>query len=400
MTNYLIKKFIPNYRDTNNPQVREKFGILSGVIGIVCNIILFAGKFFAGLMTSSIAVSADAFNNLSDAVSSIITLICFKTSGNPADKKHPFGYGRIEYISGLIVSIAIIFTGIEFTKSSAEKIFEPEAVSYDLVSVAILVGSLAIKLWMGLFNKKIGNIINSTAMKATAFDSILDGIITITILAGMAVNYLTGVSVDAYTGILVALFIIFTGVSIIKETINPLLGQSPSPELVKEINEIVLSNPNILGIHELTVHNYGPGKSVISLHAEMPANKNIMELHESADLIEKKLKNKFGCPAIIHMDPIVTDNEEVTEIREKLSKIVKLIHKDSKIYDLRIVPGSTPTLIFHISVPYDVKQSNDEIDSAVTQSVKVLNPAYRCVIDIDRTYFEVDSRKINNKENK
>ena len=237
-------------------------------------------------------------------------------------------------------------------------------------------------------------------MKATAFDSILDGIITVTILAGMAVNYLTGVSVDAYTGILVALFIIFTGVSIIKETINPLLGQSPSPELVKEINEIVLSNPNILGIHELTVHNYGPGKSVISLHAEMPANKNIMELHESADLIEKKLKNKFGCPAIIHMDPIVTDNEEVTEIREKLSKIVKLIHKDSKIYDLRIVPGSTPTLIFHISVPYDVKQSNDEIDNAVTQSVKVLNPAYRCIIDIDRTYFEADSEQINNKENK
>ncbi len=400
MTNYLIKKFIPNYRDSSNPQVREKFGMLSGIVGIICNIILFAGKFFAGLMTSSIAVSADAFNNLSDAVSSIITLICFKTSGNPADKKHPFGYGRIEYISGLIVSIAIIFTGIEFTKSSVEKIFEPEAVSYDLVSVAILVASLAIKLWMGLFNRKIGNIINSTAMKATAFDSILDGIITVTILAGMAVNYLTGVSVDAYTGILVALFIIFTGVSIIKETINPLLGQSPSPELVKEINEIVLSNPNILGIHELTVHNYGPGKSVISLHAEMPANKNIMELHESADLIEKKLKNKFGCPAIIHMDPIVTDNEEVTEIREKLSKIVKLIHKDSKIYDLRIVPGSTPTLIFHISVPYDVKQSNDEIDSAVTQSVKVLNPAYRCIIDIDRTYFEVDSEQINNKENK
>ncbi len=400
MTNYLIKKFIPNYRDSSNPQVREKFGMLSGIVGIICNIILFAGKFFAGLMTSSIAVSADAFNNLSDAVSSIITLICFKTSGNPADKKHPFGYGRIEYISGLIVSIAIIFTGIEFTKSSVEKIFEPEAVSYDLVSVAILVASLAIKLWMGLFNRKIGNIINSTAMKATAFDSILDGIITVTILAGMAVNYLTGVSVDAYTGILVALFIIFTGVSIIKETINPLLGQSPSPELVKEINEIVLSNPNILGIHELTVHNYGPGKSVISLHAEMPANKNIMELHESADLIEKKLKNKFGCPAIIHMDPIVTDNEEVTEIREKLSKIVKLIHKDSKIYDLRIVPGSTPTLIFHISVPYDVKQSNDEIDSAVTQSVKVLNPAYRCIIDIDRTYFEVDSEQINSKENK
>ncbi len=393
MTNYFIKKFIPNYKDVNNSEVRRKFGILSGIVGIICNIILFSGKFFAGMITSSIAVSADAFNNLSDAVSSIITLICFKTSGSPADKNHPFGYGRIEYISGLIVSIAIIFTGIEFTKSSIEKIFDPEPVSYGLVSIIILLVSLVIKLWMGFFNRKIGNIINSTAMKATAFDSILDGIITVTILAGMAINYLTGVSVDAYTGIIVALFIIFTGVSVIKETINPLLGQSPSPELVKEVNDIVLSSPDILGMHELTVHNYGPGRSVISLHAEMPANKNIMELHEATDLIEKKLKNKFGCSAIIHMDPIVTDNEEVTEMRSKLSKIVKLIHKDAKVYDLRIIPGSTPTLIFHVSVPYDVQQTNDDILNAIVQSVKALDSRYKCIIDIDRTYFSNNAQK-------
>ncbi len=393
MTNYLIKKFIPNYEDVNNSQVRRKFGVLSGIVGIICNMVLSAGKFFVGIMTSSIAVSADAFNNLSDAVSSIITLICFKTSGSPADKNHPFGYGRIEYISGLIISIAIIFTGIEFTKSSIEKIFNPEPVCYDITSVIILSVSLIVKLWMGFFNRKLGNMINSMAMKATAFDSILDGIITVTILAGMTINYLTGISVDAYTGIIVALFIVFTGVSIIKETINPLLGQSPSPEMVKEINDIVLSSPKILGIHEITVHNYGPGKSVISLHAEMPANENIMVLHEATDLIEKKLKNKFGCPAIIHMDPIITDNKEVTSIRKKLSKIVKLIHKDSKVYDLRIIPGSTPTLIFHTSVPYSVNQTNEEISTAIVQSVKAIDPRYKCIIDIDRVYFNNVSEK-------
>ncbi len=387
MTNYLIKKFVPNYKNVHDSTVRKKFGMLSGIVGIICNLILSAGKFFVGIITSSISVSADAFNNLSDAVSSIITLICFKTSGNPADNKHPFGYGRIEYISGLIVSIAIIFTGIEFTKSSIEKIFDPEPVSFGLIPILILFASLFIKLWLGFFNRKIGNIINSTAMKATAFDSLMDGIITVTILIGMLINYFTGISVDAYTGIIVALFIIFTGISIIKETVNPLLGQSPDPEFIKEINEIVLSHNDIIGMHDLTVHNYGPGKSVISLHAEMPANKNIMELHETVDSIEKKLKTKFGCSAIIHMDPIVTDDKVINDMREKLSQIIKLVHKDAKIYDLRIVPGTNSTLIFQISVPYELKQSDEEIINATSKSVKAINPNYDCIIDIDRVYY-------------
>ncbi len=388
MINYFIKKFINDVDNPNDLAVRRRFGMLSGIVGIICNIALSIGKFFVGLLTSSIAVSADAFNNLSDAVSSIITLICFKTSDNPATKDHPFGYGRIEYISGLIVSMAIIFTGIEFTKSSIEKIFDPEPVSFSMISVVILFGSLIVKLWLGAFNKKIGDIINSTAMKATAFDSILDAVITITILLGMGITYFTGVSVDAYTGIIVALFIIFTGISMIKETVSPLLGQSPSPEFVKEINNVVLSSPDILGMHELIVHNYGPGRSVISLHAEMPANKDIMILHESVDTVEKKLKAEFGCQAIIHIDPIETDDEVVNAMRNKLSKLVKLIHKNAKVYDLRIVPGNAPTLLFYVSVPYDLKQTNEEITNAIILSVKAIEPLYECIIEIDRNYFD------------
>ena len=388
LTNLLIKKFIPNHENKNDPIVREKFGVLSGIVGIICNVVISIGKFFVGILTSSIAVSADAFNNLSDAVSSIITLICFKTSGNPADKDHPFGHGRIEYISGLIVSVAIIFTGVEFTKSSIEKIFDPEPVSFGFIPILILSLSLFVKLWLGLFSKKIGTIINSAAMKATAFDSILDCVITVTILVGMLITYCTVVSIDAYTGIVVALFIIFTGISMIRETINPLLGQPPDEETIKTINEIVLSCPDIFGIHELVVHNYGPGRSVVSFHAEMPANKNIMELHEEVEEIEKKLKDKFGYPAIIHMDPVMTDDKRVVDMKEKLSKIIKLVHKNAQIYDLRIIPGKQPTLIFHVSVPYDIYQKDSEIKSAVELSVKALDSKYKCIIEINRSYFD------------
>lgn len=388
LTNLLIKKFIPNHENKNDPIVREKFGVLSGIVGIICNVVISIGKFFVGILTSSIAVSADAFNNLSDAVSSIITLICFKTSGNPADKDHPFGHGRIEYISGLIVSVAIIFTGVEFTKSSIEKIFDPEPVSFGFIPILILSLSLFVKLWLGLFSKKIGTIINSAAMKATAFDSILDCVITVTILVGMLITYCTGVSIDAYTGIVVALFIIFTGISMIRETINPLLGQPPDEETIKTINEIVLSCPDIFGIHELVVHNYGPGRSVVSFHAEMPANKNIMELHEEVEEIEKKLKDKFGYPAIIHMDPVMTDDKRVVDMKEKLSKIIKLVHKNAQIYDLRIIPGKQPILIFHVSVPYDIYQKDSEIKSAVELSVKALDSKYKCIIEINRSYFD------------
>ena len=374
-----------------NPEdlsVRKRLGMLSGLVGIFGNLLLFSGKFFAGVITSSIAISADAFNNLSDAISSLVTLICFKASNNPADKDHPFGYGRIEYISGLIVSIAIIFMGIEFTKSSIEKIFNPEPVSIQLLPALILIFSLFIKILLGVFNTKIGKIINSTALKAATFDSLGDAAVTVTILFGMAITYFTGISVDAYSGILVSLFIIFTGVGLIKETLSPLIGQSPDPEFVKEITDLVLSSPNIIGIHELTVHNYGPGKSMISMHAEMPAEKNIIELHEEIDLMEKKLKEKFGCSAIIHMDPIVTSDVNVQLIREKISSLVKMIHENAKVYDLRIVPGDKVNLIFHVSVPYDMPKTDEEIKSSLSLGIKTLDENYESQIEVDRVYFE------------
>lgn len=384
ISDYIIKKFISRKEGNKS---RNHLGELSGYVGILCNLIIAIGKFFAGIVTSSIAISADAFNNLSDAISSVVTLICFKTSGNPADKNHPFGYGRVEYISGLIVSIAIIFMGIEFTKSSIEKMFNPEPISIGALPVTILILSLILKLWLGVFNKKIGEIISSTAIKAAAFDSLGDSIVTATILIGMLVTYFTGTSVDSYSGIIVALFIIFTGVSMIKETLRPLIGESPSPEFVKKINDLILSSPDIIGVHGLIVHNYGPNKSVISAHAEMPAEKSIMELHEAVDIIENKLKKNFNCDAIIHIDPIVTDDLAIKETRDKISKLVTLVHKDAKVYDLRIVPGDIITLIFHISIPYDVSQSNDEIIKSVTANVKEIDKNYDCIIEIDRIYF-------------
>ena len=387
-TKLLIKRVTLESENYDSPTTRRKLGMLSGTVGIICNLMLSIGKFFAGILTSSIAISADAFNNLSDAVSSIITLICFKTSNSPADKDHPFGYGRIEYISGLIVSIAIIFMGIEFIKSSIEKLFNPQDITSSKTAIVILVVSMIIKLWLSLFNRKIGNIINSTAMKATAFDSLGDAIITSTLLVGMVINYFTGFSIDAYLGIGVALFITFTGISMIKETLNPLLGQSPDPEFVKKIYEIVDSFPEILGIHELTVHNYGPGKSLISFHAEVSSKSSIMEIHDKIDTLEKELKDKLNCHTTIHMDPIVVDDEIVNEMKEKISALVKLIDQNAKVYDLRIVPGNSPTLIFQISLPYEINKTDDEISESVIESLKKIEPNYECIIDINRHYFE------------
>lgn len=388
LTNFLIKKFVTTSNDIHSLETREKSGILSGTVGIICNLILSIGKFIAGTMTGSIAISADAFNNLSDAISSIVTLVCFRTSNSPADREHPFGHGRIEYISGLIVSIAIIFMGIEFVKSSVEKIFEPEPVTTGILPVAILMVSLIIKLWMGRFNNKIGNMIGSAAIKAAGFDSISDAVVTIAILFGMVITHVTGIYIDPYSGIIVAIFVIATGFKMIKETINPLIGQAPDPKLIKSINKLMLNSPNILGIHELTIHNYGPGKLVISMHAEVPANKSIMELHDSIEDAENSLKEKFNCQATIHMDPIVTDDKKVTEMKEKISALIKLVHDSAQIYDLRIVAGNPKTLIFHVSIPYDLAKTDRELKKSIIKSIRTIDPHYKCIITINRSYYD------------
>lgn len=388
MTSFLIEKFIKEGKDVTNPKVRKKYGMLSGFVGVLCNTILFFTKIFVGIVTSSIAVTADAFNNLADAGSSIVTLACFKIAGSPADREHPFGHGRIEYIAGLIVSVAIIITGLSFVKSSIEKIFSPEPVAFSWISLVLLALSLILKLWMSLFNKKLGDITGSSAMKATSLDSLSDVAVTGGVILSMLVTHFSGLSVDAYTGIVVSAFIILTGVGMIKETLGPLLGQAPDAKLVNEINKIVLSHKEILGIHELMVHNYGPGRSVISLHAEVPSDINIFDLHEIIDTAENELKQKFNSQAIIHLDPIETNNEVLNEARKKLCELVKLIHADAAIHDLRIVPGhNKSTLIFDLCVPFDLKTKDKEIISSLKKAIKVLDKSYDCIIHVNRDYF-------------
>lgn len=392
MTNFIINKFIDKEYNVENPRTRKQFGVLSGVVGIICNTILFLAKLFVGVVTSSIAVSADAFNNLADAGSSIVTLVCFKMAENPADRKHPFGHGRIEYISGLIISVAIIITGLGFIKSSVEKIFSPDDVHLDVISLVILVLSLFLKLWMSLFNTRLGKILRSSAMKATAADCLIDVVATTAIIISMVFTYFTSISIDAYVGVLVAGFIIFTGITMLNESLNPLLGTAPNPELISKINKLVLSYENVVGVHELMVHNYGPTKSIISLHVEMPSNVDIIKLHEIIDSIENRLKKEFNCQAIIHMDPIVVDDELVNEVRGKVSEMVKLIHSKARVCDLRIVPGySVSKIIFDLFIPYDLKATDNQIMNSLEKSIKVIDSSYDCIVNIKREYYDIQT---------
>lgn len=403
MTNLLIRLFVKEFKksqDTASPIVRKKFGMLSGIVGIICNTVLFAAKLFVGIVTSSIAVSADAFNNLADAGSSIVTLACFKIAGTPADKEHPFGHGRIEYIASLILSVAILITGLSFVKSSIEKIISPEPIEFNQISVIILVLSLILKLWMGLFNKKLGNIVNSYAMKAASLDSLADVAATGSVLLSILVARLTGLCIDAYAGVIVAVFILFTGVEIIKESLGPLLGQAPKPELVNEIDRIVLAHKEIVGIHNLMIHNYGPKQMIVSFHAEMPAELDVLKLHDILDSVERELWARFGCQTIIHMDPIVTDDKDLNDMRDKISDVVKNFHPLAQIYDLRLVPNSkNSTLIFGLSIPFDLSKSDNQVTDLLQDKLKLLDSSYKYIINVNREALESEIQVEGCKEN-
>ena len=387
MTNLLIRLFIKNHTQTQDQQVRQKYGWLGGIVGIFCNVILFIAKFIAGMLTASISITADALNNLSDAGSSIITLIGFKMSGKPADEEHPFGHGRMEYISGLIVSFAIILVGVELIQSSIDKIIHPEEVAFSMLSVIILLVSIGVKLWMGLFNRKLGKIINSAALKATAMDSISDVVTTATVLLGILVSILTGFSIDGYAGIVVALFILYTGFMTAKDTLNLLLGEAPDAEFVHKIEQEVLSYEDVVGVHDLIVHNYGPGRSVVSLHAEVPCHIDILKIHDTIDIIERDLKKKFGCECVIHMDPIVTDDQKVNEVHRKMAALVKLIDPSITIHDFRMVAGPTHTnLIFDVVVPHKFRLSDEQVVEEVRYAAKTLDENYEVVVNVDKTY--------------
>ena len=387
MTNFLIKHFIPNASDVKSPAVRQRYGVVSGVVGILCNALLCTAKIAAGLLTGAVSIVADGINNLSDGGSCVVSLLGFKMAGKPADDKHPFGHGRIEYVAGLIVSFIIVLMGVELAKTSLDKIFHPEEISFSWITPAVLGISILVKLWMCFFNRKMGDKIDSAVLRATAMDSLSDVAATSAVLAGFVIGYWARVNLDGYLGVLVALFILYTGVSTAKGTLDLLLGEAPDPEFVKQIQQEVLSYPEIIGVHELIVHNYGPGHSVVSLHAEVPCDVDILKIHDTIDNAERDLKKKFDCEVVIHMDPIITDDKETNEIHQKLSSIVRLLDSRVTIHDFRMVKGPTHTnLIFDIVVPHQFRLTDDQVVESLRQAVKALDARYEIVVNVDKAY--------------
>ena len=387
MTNFLRKHFIPNASDVKSPAVRQRYGVVSGVVGILCNALLCTAKIAAGLLTGAVSIVADGINNLSDGGSCVVSLLGFKMAGKPADDKHPFGHGRIEYVAGLIVSFIIVLMGVELAKTSLDKIFHPEEISFSWITPAVLGISILVKLWMCFFNRKMGDKIDSAVLRATAMDSLSDVAATSAVLAGFVIGYWARVNLDGYLGVLVALFILYTGVSTAKGTLDLLLGEAPDPEFVKQIQQEVLSYPEIIGVHDLIVHNYGPGHSVVSLHAEVPCDVDILKIHDTIDNAERDLKKKFDCEVVIHMDPIITDDKETNEIHQKLSSIVRLLDSRVTIHDFRMVKGPTHTnLIFDIVVPHQFRLTDDQVVESLRQAVKALDARYEIVVNVDKAY--------------
>ena len=387
MTDRLVKLFIKNYDQVQDPAVRERYGVLSGMVGIVLNLLLSLGKFFAGLITGSIAITADAFNNLSDAGSSVVTLVGFKLAGQKADDGHPFGHGRIEYLAGLLVSLLILMVGVELGKSSIEKIIHPEDVTFSLVTVVILICSILVKLWMSLFNRKLGKRINSAAMQATATDSLSDVVATSAVLAGTLIGHFAQVSIDGWIGVVVAIFILRAGWEAVKDTLNPLLGTAPEPELVNAIQQLVLSHEQVVGMHDLVIHDYGPGRRMCSFHAEVPEDEDIMAAHDAIDHIEREIQEKFGIETTAHMDPIATGDSEVTRLRDQVRDLVKEIDEDMSIHDFRVTRGPLHTnLIFDVVVPHRCRLKDEEIQERITQAVRGVVPDCYVVLQLDRSY--------------
>lgn len=385
MISLLKRIFIKNTDD--EAKNRSAYGVLCSSVGIFLNILLFAIKYFAGVISSSIAITADAFNNLSDAGSSFISLIGFKFAGMKPDTKHPFGHGRIEYLSGLGISIAIIVVAFELFTTSIDKIFNPQAVDTSLVAMIILVISICVKMYMFFYNHTIGKKINSAGMKATAMDCVTDSVATFVVLLSMIFTKFTGINIDGYCGILVSLFIMYAGINSAKETLAPLLGTKPDEELVNKVHSLVMSYDIVQGIHDMVVHDYGPGRQIISLHAEVDGSLDIYDIHDEIDIIEKELYDKLSIETTIHMDPIDIHNESTRQTKEEMCKLITNLHKNATIHDFRMVPGHTHTnLIFDVVVPFELKLKDDEIKQKVQEIVSQRWENYFVVLTIDRSY--------------
>lgn len=388
MVTILINLLIQNKEDVKNPKVRQQYGMICGLVGIVLNILLFVGKFLAGAISHSISITADAFNNLSDAGSSCVTLVGFKMAGAKPDVGHPFGHGRIEYIAGLIVSGAILLMAVELVRTSIDKVLHPQPVEFKALTAVVLLVSILVKVYMAYYNYRIGKKLGSAAMRATATDSLSDTCATTVVLVSAIIGEAFHIQIDGYCGILVGLFIFYAGVSAAKETLDPLLGQAPEETLVCQIEEIVLSHEEICGIHDLLVHDYGPGRLMISLHAEVPAEGDILELHDVIDNTEVELRRKLNCDAVIHMDPVVTEDKHILYLKENIEEIIKKIDPVISMHDFRVVVGPTHTnLIFDIVVPYDYRISDEGLVGQIQEcAAKKLGEGHFVVVQVDKAY--------------
>jgi len=384
LSSFLLKLFVKDCKNTKDLKVRESYGTLGSVFCVVCNIILFIIKFTLGTLSGAVSILADAFNNLADIGTSVVTLLGFKLSRKPADPDHPFGHGRMEYISAFIVAVLIILVGAELLQTSIGKIFSPQELTLSIWVIIGLVASIIIKLYMGFFSKKLGKAIDSGALKASAQDSLNDCISTSCILITMLICHFTNLNIDPYMGILVAIFILKAGIDTVKDTVSPLLGEPPSKELIDTIKKIIFKNEEFKGIHDLIVHNYGPGRIFASVHVEVPETINIVYCHELIDACELEIKNTLGIEFVIHMDPLQVDDNEVMKLREQVQTKVKEIDERLTIHDFRVCEGENRTnLVFDTVIPTDFKMSGKELKEKISEKVREIDKKYWCVIEID-----------------
>lgn len=385
--NFLFRRFVRNYEKTSEPAVRTSYGKFSSVVGIICNVILFAGKLVVGMIFGSVAVTADAVNNLSDASSSIISLFGFKLASRPADEEHPYGHGRYEYLSGLMVALLIMVIGVEIFRDAVAKVINPEKVEFSLVTVGVLLLSILLKLWMMFFYRKTADIIKSETLVAASADSRNDVVATAAVLCAMLISHYTGVETDGWMGIAVAVFILYSGFGLVRDTLDPMLGKRPDEEQVNRIRKKILSYDGVLGTHDLMVHDYGPGRQFASVHVEMAAENDVIASHEVIDNIERDFLKNDGLHMIVHFDPISKSDSLVSELREWISEHMKSLDSRLTIHDLRIVRGNTHTkVIFDCVVPHDMEIGEKEIKRFAANIVSEKYPDYYTSVTIDRSY--------------
>lgn len=387
MTELLIRLFVRDYRNMDRPEVRERYGKFSGIVGIVSNLLLFVMKAVTGFVTGSISIVADAVNNLSDSASSVITLVGFKLSGKPADQEHPYGHARIEYISGLIVSFLILLLGVQLLQESAGKIFAPEEAAFSPVAVVVLVVSCLIKTWQCLFYRKVGRRISSPTIEATAADSRSDVFSTLAVLLGLVISRLTGFNLDGYMGVAVALLILWTGVKVVKETSDPLLGTAPAREVVDDIYRTILSYDGILGLHDLNVHMYGEGRTFASVHCELDAHEDILASHDLVDNIERDFLKQKNIHLVIHMDPIVVDDAPTNALREQVREVLRGISPEITMHDFRVVWGKTHSnVLFDVCVPFGFRYTDAALLDEIANGIYMLGKNYVPVVTVDHSY--------------